>query len=108
MFSETLLKAMYAVFTLIMLAFSSGPLHAATTYNMYGNLEFAASRSDVDHPTGQRIRDALNNQSAAFSFTLDTSGSDVNPSTNLYERIMPCQQRLALAASQLHPSPLAA
>lgn len=85
MFSETLLKAMYAVFTLIMLAFGSGPLHAATTYNMYGKLEFAASRSDVDHPTGQRIRDALNNQSAAFSFTLDTSGSDVNPSPNQYE-----------------------
>jgi hypothetical protein len=84
MFNQRCFQALYATLALVILSAASHA-NAATTYHIYGNLEFYAPQSEVDNAVGQLIRDTLNNQSAGFSFTIDTSGSDVNPSANIYE-----------------------
>jgi hypothetical protein len=76
-------KKLYLVLMMASLGIAN---HAqAATYNVYGTVNFDPSGSVVDNAIAQNIHDTLVGQYAAFSFTVNTSGTDSDANSGVLE-----------------------
>lgn len=94
------LKGFYTGLLFVLL--SSALPAEAVVYSVFGNINFVRFDSNnVITPTGEAIRNALNNQYAGFSVDIDTTTPDTDPDPNKIELRIAVTSTASIAGKQL-------